>query len=72
VKRSVLLGLILLVLFAPGVLFWWPPCAPPDRSSELGTTLIGGGVVALAILVLERLFTKEVERRDLLLQLGLA
>ena len=69
-KRALLLGLILLVLFAPGLFLWWPPCAPPDRSSELGTALIAGGVVALAVLVLERSFTKEAERRDLLLQLG--
>ena len=70
-KRSVLLVLIILVLFGFGAPLWWPPCAPPDRSSDLGTALIAGGVVALAVLVLERSFTKEAERRDLLLQLSL-
>jgi hypothetical protein len=73
VKRSVLLVLIIFffVLFGLGGLLWWPPCALPDRSSELGTALIGGGIVALAVLVLERSLTKEANRRDLLLQLGL-
>jgi hypothetical protein len=71
VSRPVLLVLIIFVLFGLGVLLWWPPHALPDRSSDLGTALIGGGVVALVVLVLERSFAKEAERRDLLLQVGL-
>jgi hypothetical protein len=72
VSRWGLLALIVLVLFAPGFLLWLPPCAPPDRSSDLGTALIGGGVVAIAVLLLERSFAKETARRDLLLQLSQA
>lgn len=51
-----------LALVAPG--------EEPNRCSDLGTTLIGGAVVAVAVLYLERQFSHGAEKRDLL-QLGL-
>jgi uncharacterized protein YjbI with pentapeptide repeats len=53
-------------------LLWWPPGASPDRYSELGTALIGGGVVALAILLLEQALAERQQKRGIQLQLGLA
>jgi hypothetical protein len=61
----------ILLVFAAGTLLWWPPSAPPDRQSDLGTALVGGGVIALAALFLEQRYAVEADRRDLLLTLGL-
>jgi hypothetical protein len=63
-------ALIVVVLVA-GLLLWWPPGSPPNRYSELGTALIGGGIVATAILVLEQSLSQRQQKRDLQLQLGL-
>jgi uncharacterized protein YjbI with pentapeptide repeats len=61
----------IIAVLALGVWLWWPPGADADRSSELGATLIGGAVVAIAVLYLERQVSSEAERRELRLQLGL-
>ncbi len=58
-------------VLAVGLWLWWPPGAEPDRCSDLGTALIGGAVVAGAVLYLERQFSRAAERRDLRLQLGM-
>jgi hypothetical protein len=71
VRRWVLSVFAGLAVFGIGAVLWWPPCAPPDRYSDLGTAIIGGGVIALAVLVLEQRYAAEADERDLLLTLGL-
>jgi NhaP-type Na+/H+ or K+/H+ antiporter len=58
-------------VLAAGLWFWWPPGENHNRYSDLGTTLIGGAIVGVAVLYVERRLTRGVERRDLQLQLGL-
>ena len=58
-------------VLAAGLWFWWPPGENHNRYSDLGTTLIGGAIVGVAVLYVERQLTRGVERRDLQLQLGL-
>ena len=59
------------VLVVVGVILWWPPEATPNRKSGLGVALIGTAVIAFAVLYLERLFTKESDKRVLQIQLSL-
>ena len=63
--------LIILVVFGVGLALWLPPNHTPDRYSDLGTAIIGGGVVVLAALLFERRLSRAAERRDLHVQLGL-
>ena len=58
-------------VLAVGFWLWFPPEADANRYSDLGTTLIGGATVGVAILYLERQFSRRAERRDLQMQLGL-
>jgi uncharacterized protein YjbI with pentapeptide repeats len=58
------------VAFA-GALLWWPPGEAPNKCSDLGSALVGGAVVATAVLYVEQQLSKEADRRDLKLQLGL-
>jgi len=69
VRRWVLLPFAALVVF--GGVLWWPPDTPPDRYSDLGTAIVGGGVIALAVLFLEQRHAAEADRREVLLTLGL-
>ncbi len=63
--------LAVVVVFGIGFCLWWPPGEEPNRSSDLGTALMGGGIVGLVLLFLERHLSRGAERRDLQLQLGL-
>ena len=58
-----------------GGLLWWPPGAPPDRYSDLGTAmvgaLVGGSVIALAVVFLERRYAAEADKRNLQTTLGM-
>jgi uncharacterized protein YjbI with pentapeptide repeats len=67
-NRRVLL--IPVIVLASGLYMWWPPGAPPNRHSDLGTALIGGAIVAFSVLYLEQQFSRNYERRNLQLQLG--
>ena len=58
-------------VFLVGLWLWLPPGEDPNRYSDLGTTLIGGVIVAVAVIYLERQLSRRAERRDLQLQLGL-
>lgn len=69
--RWIVPAVAVVAVLAVGLWLWWPPGAAADRHSDLGVTLIGGAVVALAVLYLERQFTRGAERRDLRLQIGL-
>jgi len=63
--------LIILIVFGVGLWLWCPSNRAPDRYSDLGTAIIGGSVIVLAGLFLERRLSRAAERRDLQLQLGL-
>jgi hypothetical protein len=63
--------LIILIVFGVGLWLWCPSNRAPDRYSDLGTTIIGGGVIVFGGLFLERRLSRAAERRDLQLQLGL-
>jgi hypothetical protein len=69
VKQQALavVGLVCVVLVAG--FFWWPPWAASNRGSELLAALMSGLVVALAVVYVERLFTRDAEKRALLIQL---
>ena len=63
---------ILFFVIAPGIVFLiLPGEAPSTRNTDLGVALIGGGVVALAVLYLQNRLSSAAEKRDLQLQLGL-
>jgi uncharacterized protein YjbI with pentapeptide repeats len=73
VRQRLLLSLGVLAVIAViaiGSLLLRPLCAPPDRGSDLGTALVGGGVIAFAVLVLERQYAKRADKRDLQQMLG--
>ena len=61
--------LIVLVLGA-GALLWWIPESPHSRFVGLGTALVGGSIVALAIFFLEWSLSRGNQKRDLQLRLG--
>jgi hypothetical protein len=65
------LALIIGAVLTVGIWLWWPPGHEPNRYSDLGVTLIGGAVVAVALFYLEQQFSRGAERRDLRLQLAL-
>jgi len=54
-----------------GFWLWLPPEDAPNRRSDLGTALIGGAIVGVAILYLQGQLSRGAERRNLRLQLGL-
>lgn len=64
------LWVVPLFILAAGVYVWWPPEDQPDRYSELGAAMIGGSVVAFAVLALEQRYAKESEKRSLQIMLG--
>jgi uncharacterized protein YjbI with pentapeptide repeats len=49
----------------------WPLGAPSNRGSDLGSSLIAGTIIAVAILFLELRFAQRQQKRDLQLQLAL-
>lgn len=57
--------LVCLVLLGFGVWVLYGVGAGPDRNSELGAALLGGTVVAIAVLYAERIDSNEAERRNL-------
>jgi uncharacterized protein YjbI with pentapeptide repeats len=64
-------AVIVSAVLAGGIWLWYPPSHDPNRYSDLGVTLIGGAIVAVALFYLEQQFSRGAERRDLRLQLGL-
>lgn len=74
--RQVLLAtLVILGVGFLGVFLWWPPHARPDRYSDLGTALlgavVGGGVIALVVMLLEQRYAAKADKRNLRLALGM-
>ncbi len=72
-KRRTLLIFVLLGLLVVGaVVVWalWPLDASSTRGSDLVTALVGGGIVAAAVLYFERRFAKAATKGDLRLTLG--
>jgi len=59
-----------LVVILLGLYLWWPPCLPPDRSSDLGANVVGGGIVAFVVLSLDQVLSRRQERNLLRLQLS--
>jgi hypothetical protein len=41
-RRGFVFGVPLVVIVL-GLYLWWPPYLEPDRSSDLGSTVVGGG-----------------------------
>lgn len=70
-KRWIIPALAVVLVFVIGAILWWPPWVPADRYSDLGTAIMGGGVIALAVLYLEQRSAMEADKRDLLLAMGL-
>jgi Pentapeptide repeats (8 copies) len=73
-RLFVVIGLPLAII-ALGVYLWWPPCLgppclEPDRRSDLGATVVGGGIVALVVLYLDQVLSLRQERNILRLQLS--
>jgi hypothetical protein len=58
-----------LVVILVGLLLWWPPCPEPDRSSDLGSSIVGGGIVAFVVLYLDQVLSQRQEKNILRLQL---
>src|SRR4051794_28421068 len=71
-KRWIFMLFFIIVIIAVSAWLWWPPWATPNRYSDLGTAMLGGAVVAFAILLLQERSAQAAEKRDLQLQLGLA
>ena len=57
-------GVILVIVALGGSFLWWPPGAPASSSNELGAALIGATIVALAVLVAERLVSTQMREID--------
>ena len=53
-----------------GLLLWWPPGPEPDRYSDLGASIVGGGIVAFVVLYLDQVLSRRQERNLLRLQLS--
>jgi hypothetical protein len=62
-------GIPLLVILL-GLWLWWPPHLHPNRSSDLGSDVVGGGIVAFIVLYLEQVLSQRQERNILRLQLS--
>ena len=62
---------IILVVIVPGVAFLMWPGPESNRNSDLGTALISGTVVAIAVLYLQARLSSAAEKQNLQLQLGL-
>lgn len=62
--------LVPLSILLVGAVLWWPPTSAPNRYSDLGTALIGGGIVSFTVLYMQQQFSRSYEKRDLQLQLG--
>lgn len=59
-----------LVVIGVGLWLWWPPYLAPDRSSDLGANMVGGGIVASVVLYLDQILTQRQEKNLTRLQLG--
>jgi Pentapeptide repeats (8 copies) len=51
------LGIVVL-----GVFLWWPPDHKPNRLSDLGSTVVGGGIVAFVVFSLDQMLARRQER----------
>jgi Pentapeptide repeats (8 copies) len=51
-----------LVVILLGLWLWWPPDPEPDRLSDLGSTLVGGGIVAFVVFSLDQMLARRQER----------
>ena len=69
VRVGFVFGLPLVVILV-GLLLWWPPCPEPDRNSDLGASIVGGGIVAFVVLYLDQVLTRRQEKSILRLQLS--
>ena len=70
--RRVLVFVIPFVVILLGLYLWWPWYLMPDRRSDLGATLVGGGIVAFVVLYLEQVLSQRQDRNILRLQLSTA
>ena len=68
-RRGFVVGVPLIVILI-GLYLWWPPCLAPDRSSDLGANVVGGGIVAFVVLYLDQVLSRRQERNLLRLQLS--
>jgi len=68
-RRALVLMIPFLVVLL-GLWLWWPWYLMPDRRSDLGATLVGGGIVAFAVLYLEQVLSQRQEKNILRLQLS--
>ena len=62
-----MIAVALTVLIAGGLFLWWPPGAQTNSSNELGAALLGGSIVALAVLAAEYLAsvqTREIANKN--------
>jgi uncharacterized protein YjbI with pentapeptide repeats len=59
-----LVGAILALIALGGLVLWWPPGAPASSSNQLGASLLGSTVVALAVLIAEYLVSTQMREID--------
>jgi hypothetical protein len=59
-----------LVVILFGLRLWWAPGTEPDRNSDLGASIVGGGIVAFIVLSLDQVLSRGQERNLLRLQLS--
>jgi Pentapeptide repeats (8 copies) len=59
-----------LVVILVGLVLWWPPSPEPDRNSDLGASIVGGGIVAFVVLYLDQVLSRRQEKNLLRLQLS--
>jgi hypothetical protein len=69
VRTGFVIGLPLVVILV-GLLLWWPPGSEPNPNSDLGTSIVGGGIVAFVVLYLDQVLSRRQERNLLRLQLS--
>jgi len=68
-RRGFVVGVPLIVILL-GLYLWWPPGLAPDRSSDLGANVVGGGIVAFVVLYLDQVLSQRQEKNLLRLQLS--
>src|SRR5215203_1610602 len=68
-RIGLVVGLPFVVVLV-GLVLWWPPGPEPDRSSDLGASIVGGGIVAFIVLYLDQRLSQRQERNLLRLQLS--